>query len=193
MLSTLGSLVSAILVLIAVPGLPKNRRILQEDRSVIGKGYPYQYFEDEILTKSDVQYRIIIMRAQIILLSQLYSASLGPSIQSGPQLSVGLPPILMAPRHSQSMEKSSLTVVFESYNLNAEQQQVVADLIDLCLAGYWTPDQVGTCLKLRGGDDGLVRFLVRILWVVVLQNLAQTQGFQPFGVVQPYPRIAAKL
>lgn len=151
------------------------------------------------------------MRAQIIFLAQLYSgpASLAPSIQSGSQLSMGLPVITMAPanRDRLTMKKSSLIdndlrVVFESYNLNAEEQQVVADLMNCCLAGYLTPDQVGTCLKLRGGDDGLVRFLVRILWIwVMAQNLGQTEGFQPIkpiypgipGQGQPYPRIAAKV
>jgi hypothetical protein len=55
---------------------------------------------------------------------------------------------------------------------------------------------------IRGGDDGLVQFLVRILWIwVISQNLGQTDGFQPVKPIypgipvqgQPSPRIAAKL
>jgi hypothetical protein len=48
MLTTLVSLVSASLIFVAAPSLRKNRIILEEDKSVIGKGYPYEYFEGEI-------------------------------------------------------------------------------------------------------------------------------------------------
>jgi hypothetical protein len=55
------------------------------------------------------------MRAQIIFLSQLYSgpASLAPSIQSGSQLSMGLPVITMAPANFRIFSK---IVEFVLYN-----------------------------------------------------------------------------
>lgn len=68
--------------------LPKNHELDKNDLNV-RSGYPFQYYKDEILTNSDVRYRLKLNMAKTILLVQVNTSV--PVINQ-----IGLPPIIQS-------------------------------------------------------------------------------------------------
>ena len=161
--------------------IPENRKSIVINKKYYQQlGFPYQYFEGEVLTDEEVTYRTRLISISFMMYFTIaYSVvpTVGPVVG---QVLLALPPtslekVIPPPLDSQTapvIRNRPYTIIYRGEQID-EFSQISSEFLN----GSISMEEA--ILQLRGGDKFKdISFIVLYIWLYSLQN-KHVQGFQP--------------
>ena len=190
------SIIGALIINFCTPKISNCKIVDTNDSStIVNYGFPFQYFEGEILTDKQVKYRFKIIYLNSMIVITFGSSGLttvGPIIHQ-----VGLP--LMLPSNSielviqgnQNQQiYSVINDIAKELKLTVSETKKLQIISQEYLLGRITPE--AAILKLRGGGDGwldagvILGFVILVNWLdsgsgSFISNAPPLPHMDPFG------------